>query len=118
MQPGQLTAADRRNIPYNIKACSATKVGGKKEEGGHLELRCLSSKVTVMHDTVLLSWRWLNTCLLMGSSERINCLALLSCAAFALLIKLSVSQSMSFLTFTLSILSPILPMGVSKLCGG
>ena len=29
----------------------------------------LSSQVTVMCDGALLSWRWLNTCLPMGSSE-------------------------------------------------
>jgi len=43
----------------------------------------------------------------MGSSEIIPYSALLVNTAFALSIKLSLSQPMSFLTFTLPILSPI-----------
>jgi len=58
-----------------------------------------------MFDEVLLSWRWLNVCLLMGSSE------LILYFNFALPIKLSLSQHMSFLTFTLHILFSILPGG-------
>ena len=57
----------------------------------------------------LASWRWLNTCLPMGSSEWIPYFALLACTAFALPIKLFLSQPTSFLTFTLLILSPIPP---------
>jgi len=41
----------------------------------------------------------------MGSSEGIVCFALLVHMPFALPIKLSLSQSVSFLTFTLHILS-------------
>ena len=63
-----------------------------------------------MRDGALLSWRWLNTCLPMGKSELIPCFALLVHVAFALPIELSLSQPMSFLTFTLPILSPI-PLG-------
>lgn len=43
----------------------------------------------------------------LGSSEIISCFVLLVCTAFALAIKVSLSQSMSFLTFAFSILSPI-----------
>jgi len=64
-----------------------------------------------MRDGALLSWRWLNTCLPMGSSERIPHLALLARAAFAFPIKLSLSQPTSFLTCTLLILPPIPPRG-------
>jgi len=67
----------------------------------------LSSQVTVTRDGALLSWSWLNTCLLMGSSELISWFALLACVAFALPIKQSVSQPTSFLTFTLPIIFPI-----------
>ena len=42
------------------------------------------------------------------------CFALLACAAFALPIKLSLSQPTSFLTFTFLILSPI-PLGQSPI---
>jgi len=49
---------------------SAAKAVGKQEEReGCLELRRLSSQGTVTHQGALLSWRWLNICLLMGSSE-------------------------------------------------
>ena len=66
----------------------------------------------------LASWRWLNTCLPMGSSEWIPYFALLVCAAFVFAIKLSLYQPTSFHTFTLLIFSPILLWGVSKwLCG-
>jgi len=58
------------------------------------------------HAGALLSWRWLNSCLLIASSERISGFALLACMAFALPTKLSLSQPMSFLTFTLPVLSP------------
>jgi len=60
-----------------------------------------------MHDGAPLSWRWLNTSLLMESGELIPCFALLVCAAFGLLVKLSLSQPMSFLSFMLLILSCI-----------
>jgi len=46
----------------------------------------------------------------MGSSEEIPYFALLAYTAFALPIKLPLSQLTSFLTFTLLILSPI-PLG-------
>jgi len=58
-----------------------------------------------MHDGAVISWRWLNTCLLMGSRELIPHFVLLACVALALPTKLSLSQPMSFLTFTLLILS-------------
>jgi len=54
----------------------------------------------------VLFWRWLNTCLLMGSGEQIPCYAFLAHTAFALPIKMSLSQTVSFLTFTLPIVSP------------
>jgi len=47
-----------------------------------------------------------HTCLLMGNSELIPYFALLAHVAFALPIKLSLSQPTSFPTFT-----PILPQG-------
>jgi len=55
-------------IPYDI--VFNNKTGG--EEGGKGEcllLFHLSSQVAFMRDGALLSWGWLNTCLLMGSSE-------------------------------------------------
>ena len=61
-------------------------------------------QVTVTRDGALLSWRWLNTCLPMVSSKLIPSFALLAGMALALVIKQSLSQPMSFLTFTLLIL--------------
>jgi len=43
----------------------------KEEGGGHVR----SDGVTL--DGALLSWRWLHTCLTMGSSEQIPCFAFL-----------------------------------------
>jgi len=45
-----------------------------------------------MSEGALQSWRWLNTCLLMGSSELIACFALLAHASSALPIQLSLSH--------------------------
>jgi len=71
------------------------------EVGGCLELWCLSSQVTVMRDEALLCWKWLNICLPMGNSKLIPYFALLAHAAFALPLKLSLSQPMNFPTCTL-----------------
>jgi len=46
-------------------SCLAIKPLGKEEEGGHSELQHLSSRVIDTHDEALLSWKCLNTCLLM-----------------------------------------------------
>jgi len=68
----------------------------------------MSSQVTVMRDGALLSWRWLNIDLLVGSSEGIGFFCLAAAHSFILPIKISLSQPISFLTFTLPNLSPIL----------
>ena len=99
-QPGQLTQTSQRDIPYHMMSCWVYKLGEEEGSGGHLALWRLSSQVTVTRDGALLSWGWLNTCLPMGSGEWIPCFALLACMSFALPIKLSLSQPMSFLTFT------------------
>jgi len=90
---------------------SNKKLGEEEGSGGHSEWWRFSSQVTVSRDGALLSWGWLNTCLPTRSSEWIPCFALLACAAFALPIKLSLSQPSNFHTLTLLILSPILPRG-------
>jgi len=63
----QLTPTDQRDIPYHMITCSAIKAGGNMDrmEG----LWCLPFQVTVACEGALLSWRWMNTCLPMGSSE-------------------------------------------------
>lgn len=68
----------------------------------------LSFQVTVTCDEAQLSWGRLNTYLPVGNGEWKPCFAFLGYTAFAFLIKLSLSQPMSFLTFSLLILSPIL----------
>lgn len=77
---------------------------------------CLSSQLITTCDEDLLSLRWLNACLFMGSSEFVPLLVHVS---FALAIKLSLLQPRSFFTFPLLITSPI-PVweGLNKkLCG-
>jgi len=117
-QQGQLTPTDHRDTPCHRTSCSAMTAGGRWRKGGCSERWHLFSQVTITHDGALLSWRWLNTCLPMGSKEWIPCCALLAGMAFALPINLPLSQPMSFLTFTLPILSPHPTMGgVSKRLG-
>jgi len=85
------------------------KLGEEEGRGGHLEWWRLSSWVIFMHDGALLSWRWLNTHLLMGSGKWIPSFVLLTCIAFSSPIKLSLTHPTSFLTSTLLILSLIPP---------
>ena len=106
-QPEQLTPTDQKGTPFHMMSCSAIKAGERGRKGRHLELWHLSCHVTIMNVAALCSWRWLNTCLLMGSSEWIPWFALLARAAFAILINLSLLQLTSFLTFTLPVLSPV-----------
>lgn len=73
---------------------------------GSLEGWCLSSQVTIMLDGALLSWRWLNTCLSLGSSELITWFALLERVAFAFPVKLHLQQAMSFVLSTFQLSSP------------
>lgn len=80
-QPGQLAHAGQRDLPHHAASCSATKTGGKKKErvlqGGGI---CFPKTYNAY---VLLSWKWLNICVLMGSSEWIPVLLCL-CAQLLL----------------------------------
>ena len=71
LQPGLLTWADQRDIPYHIMFCSVIKTQGKEEEGRHSWLWCLSSQGTIMCDEALPLWKWLDICLRMGNGEQI-----------------------------------------------
>ena len=82
-QLGQLTSTNQRNIPHHMALCSAMKAGGKRMKVGHSELCHFSSQVNFMSDGDLLSWKWLNTCLPMRSSNGIPYFALLAHAAFS-----------------------------------
>jgi len=75
----------------------------------------VSLEVSITRDGALFSWRWLNFCLLMGSSEWIPCFALLVRMAFALPVKLPLSQEASH--FLLLILSPVRGGVSERLCG-
>ena len=97
--------------PYDVVL--SNKSWGKEEKGGGIQLWCLPSQVTIAHDQALLSWKRLNTCLPMGGSEWIPSFALLTHAAFALPVKLSLFLPTSFCIFTLPILSSI-PLWGSK----
>ena len=82
-QLGQLTPTDQRDIPYHMTSCSAIKAGGKKEEGRMFGVMAFLFQVTVTHDGALLSWKWLNTCLPMGSS---GCIPYFACLSTQLLL--------------------------------
>lgn len=60
-----------------------------------------------MCDGALLSWKCLSIYLLMGNSELIQYFALIAYVTFSLTVVLSLSETKSFLTFTLQILFPI-----------
>lgn len=87
--------------------------GGEKG-GEQFEWRCLSSQVTITQDEAQRPWGWLNTCLSLANGEVIPWFALLACAASALPIELSLSQPMSFLTFTLLIPPVVLQKGTER----
>ena len=91
------------STPYDITLCNKNwgKEGGR---WGCLQLWSLSSQVTVKYGGALLSWTWLNTCLLLGNRNWFPYFALLVHTAFILPVKMSLSQSMSFLMSTLLIL--------------
>ena len=108
-QPGQLTLTDQRDIPHHTTSCSAIKTGGRRRKGRMFGVMAFPYQVIVMCDKALLSWRWLNIFLLMGSSVSILCFAVLVRTDFALPAKLLLSQPSIFLTFTLLILSLIPP---------
>lgn len=92
-QLGQLTPPGPRDIPNHMTSCSACKSGGRRRKKGNIQ----SYSTWLPHDGAWLSWRWLSTCPSLGSGEQIPCLAWLAPAAFALPIKVSLSQSMSFI---------------------
>ena len=106
LTPPQQWGGSRR-VPCRMTSHSVCKSGRGRQKGGRLERWRLSSQVTIRRDGALLSWGWLNTCLPMGSREWFACFALVACVAFALPVKLSLSQPVNFLTLTLPILSPI-----------
>lgn len=88
--------------------CSSAVNHHAAHPGRHLALWHLSSQATVMSDGSLLSWRWLNSCLLIEGSEWIPCFAFLHMQS-CFNIKLFNSQPTNFLIFTLPILCSIPP---------
>jgi len=100
---GRTADSGQRDIRYHTTSCSAYKVEGWRRKEGTFGVMALVFQSNHHH---LLSWRGLNICLPMGSSEQVPCFSLLVCAAFVIPIKLSLYQPLSFLTFTLPILSP------------
>jgi len=63
---------------------SAIRAQGGGRKRGCPEGWCLSSQVTIKRDEALLSWKWLNISLLMGSSEGSPYFSSLECTAFSL----------------------------------
>lgn len=100
-QPGQLAPADHWDIPSHKESLSACNTGGRTMraylEWCHLLFPC---------DEVLFSLGWQESCLPMGSGGWVPLWFCLS-VAFALPMKLVVSQPMSFLIFpVLSLIPP------------
>ena len=120
-QLGQLTPTAQRDIPDHMTSCSAYKAGGRRGKAGTIGAMAF---VFPSHRYAWWSPAFLEVAehLPANGKRRMNslfCFALLVRVAFALPIKLSLSQPTSFLTFTLPILSPIPPVGgVSKRLGG
>ena len=115
-QLGQLTLADRRDVPHHTTSCSAIKLGGGGQ-GGHCSGTGWTSGgwcwAIVFICITCLSW------VLFFSGFFFSPLFLTVCCCFFLIIKLFLSQPTSFLTFALPILSPI-PLGgraSERLCG-
>lgn len=109
-QQGQLTPANPRDIPHHMASCAAYKSGGRRRQEDHSGWWDLCSQVLELWCAgPLLSVRWLDTCLPLGSGEWMPCLALLVCTALAFPITLSLSQCIHFLTFTLLFLFPTPP---------
>lgn len=102
------TPTEQRDIPHHIwHHAQPIKLGG---EGGNG--RMFRVMAFTFSSNFYLWWSppfW--EILLMGSGEWITYFARLVCTAFAVTIKLPLTSSMSFLTFTLLILSPISPVG-------
>lgn len=100
---------------YVLGLCWKHSKMGEERKGKFSEWWRLSSQVTVMRDEALLSWRWLETCLLMGGGEQIPRLALLVCTTFALL--KCFYLNIDFRTFTLAVLFPIPLGGTERVVG-
>ena len=79
----QLTKGIFHTISHHAQHRKLGEGGGRAER---LERWRFSSQVTVRHDGALLAWRWLNTCLPMGSSEWIPCFAFLARMVFLYLL--------------------------------
>lgn len=75
---GQLIPTDPTHILDQMASCSAQKAEETRRKGGYSKWWHLFSQVTTMCDGAQLSWKWLNTCLLMGNNEWIPCFALLT----------------------------------------
>lgn len=97
---------------YSIPQCIMLSIWSwrKKKEGSlHSEWQHLSSQIATRCDGAVLSQRWQNACLPMGSTEWIPCFAWFACSPFALTIKQALPQPTGFLTFSLPNLSPVPP---------
>jgi len=103
------TPIDQRDIPYHVVSCSSIKYGVKKRKGRMFGVMEFVFPRNHYVWWALLSWKWLNICLPMGSSEWIPYFAMLVHIAFALPSKLSLCQPMRSYTFTFLIFLPRSP---------
>lgn len=110
---GQLTPTDPRHILDQMTSCTAYKTAEIRSKEGY---SVMTSVFPSHHYGAQLSWKWLNTCLLMENNEQIPCFAVLNCVACALSIKLSLSEFMSLLTSILLVLFAIPERATERLC--
>lgn len=97
---------DQRDIPDHMASWSVCRARGRRKEG-LLEQEHLSSQASVTHHGAPMPWKWMDTCLSLGSGEWIPW--------FAFPIKLSWSQPTSSHYYPPD--SPAQPAG-SKWLGG
>lgn len=93
---------DLRDIAYYMTSCLSIKLGWWRRKRGMFRVTAFIFPTNCYVWWALLSWKWLNVCLLMGSNELILCFALFVWVAFALPSELSLSQPLSSHTFYLS----------------
>jgi len=91
---------ERRDIPYHMTLRSSYKASGRRRKGDILGVMefVFPSNRCVWWSPAFLEMA-LNTCLPKWSSERFPCFALLVCTAFALPVKLPLSQTCTFSYF-------------------
>lgn len=81
-QSEQQPPASQRDSPQNMKVCWEIKAQIKVERGGVFEVTAFVFPGTSMRTEAMHCSKWLNFCLLMGSSKLVPCFVLLAWETF------------------------------------